>query len=211
MGVLIAPPLALFLSGLVAHTGGSVTRPQEPRVALGVHVQQIARARPLIAAGRIPRRPHSSRKAVPAKHLPHRGMRIADLARDQPRPPPSPPPGRADPRLGCTRKQGGTAMRPTRPVSQTGERASLGLARLPPPPPPPMRRRDRHARPCSRLPQRRAPLHRLHQRPTSSRSELRVTVHIHPSLPGCRRGRHSQQGGSDGTPSTVHNVHRRDT
>jgi hypothetical protein len=38
---------ALFLSGLVADSGDGVTRPQEPRVALGVHVQEIARRRVL--------------------------------------------------------------------------------------------------------------------------------------------------------------------
>jgi len=73
-------------------------------------------------------------------------------------------------------------MRPARTVSQAVERASLALARLPPPRPPPMRRRRGHPKPGRRLSQRRTPLNRSHQRSPTSRSQLRVTVHI-PSEP----------------------------
>src|SRR2546421_7141289 len=134
---------------------------------------------------------------------------MTDLTGDQPRPPPAAPPHSADPRLRLGREQSWTAMRPARPVSQTGERASLALARLPPPHPPPMHRRRRHPKHRRRLTHRHAALNNTNQRPPTSRSELRVTVHIHPSLPSCLVAETASREARM-EPSAVHNVRRRD-
>src|SRR5437764_3094993 len=157
--------------------------PQESRVASHVHMQEVSRTRPLVSIGSLSRLHRATRYASPRKHLPYRRMRLVDLASNQPRPPPSPLPHRADPLLLSSRQQAGTAMRPTRTVTQAGERVSLTLARLPPPHPPTMRRRRRHPKTRRRLPQRRPRLHSTHQRPPTGGSEPRITVHIHPSLP----------------------------
>jgi hypothetical protein len=58
-------------------------------------------------------------------------------------------------------------------------------------------------------PERHPPLDQLHQRDTTSRSELRVSVHIHPGPPSGSESSqtHSLRTGPD-VLSDVHNVRR---
>jgi hypothetical protein len=67
VGMLMPTPRLFLGEGLVADSGDGVARSQESGVALGVHMQEVARARPLVPAGRVARRPRSSRKAMPPR------------------------------------------------------------------------------------------------------------------------------------------------
>ena len=86
-------PTRARFSALVrrAVAGDLVPGPGEARQALGVHLQQIARARPLKAPD-LPRaaRRGRARHAAPRQAAADRGVRHPELAGDQPRPPAGP-------------------------------------------------------------------------------------------------------------------------
>src|SRR6478672_5320739 len=116
----------------------------ETPVARGVHVQQVARARPLVAVGRLLRRPRRARDAVTAEHLPDRRVGLAGSAGDQPRPPTSVAPALADALLELGLDQPRHPPRATRAIQQPAARTQLLLARAEPPVPPAMGGRRRH-------------------------------------------------------------------
>src|SRR5438045_2030020 len=112
--------------------------PQETRVAAGVHVQQVARARPLVAVGRLLLRSRSAREAGPLEHLPHRRVGEARRAGDQARTPAGLAPAVTDPLLELARQQPRRAMWSARAVE---ERTRLAAAVEPTVPPTMSRRR----------------------------------------------------------------------
>jgi hypothetical protein len=79
--------VALLGTGLAAVAGDGVPGAPEARVALDIHVQQITRARPLVAHERRARTARRARAAVPLENRVHRRMRDPGLAGDQPWPP----------------------------------------------------------------------------------------------------------------------------
>jgi hypothetical protein len=97
--VVVADPRSLLGRGRAAITGHGMARPVEARVQADVHVQQIARTGPFVAAPWVSLSLRRPRQAVPAEHLRDRRVRMARVYRQQPRPPTRPPPGRHDPPL----------------------------------------------------------------------------------------------------------------
>ena len=83
VGVLVADLLAFLRAAPGAVAGDGVAWACEARVALGVHVQQIARAGPLVPVGGLARRLRSPRAARSLQHFPDRLVRHAGHARDQ--------------------------------------------------------------------------------------------------------------------------------
>src|SRR6266508_4730279 len=99
--VVVADPLlhAATAQRLRAVAGNSVPGPQETRVAADIHVLQITRARPLVAVGRLPNRPRSTRDAGPVEHLPDGRVRKTRRPGHKPRPPAGLPTAVANPLL----------------------------------------------------------------------------------------------------------------
>src|SRR5439155_22223766 len=126
---------------LRAVTGDAVARSQETGIAAGVHVQQIAWARPLIAIGRLPLRSRRPREPEATQHLPDRRVREAGRAGDQARPPARLAAAVADRAFASARQPPWTACGPARAIKQTDKSNSLPRARSPPAPPPTMRGR----------------------------------------------------------------------
>ena len=152
-------------------------------VACGVHVQQVTRARPLIATHGISGRTRPAREPVAVKHLPDRRVWMTCLSSDQPRPPAGAPARLADPLLSRPIKEPRRAMRATAAIDRPRQRMSL-LRRsdaISMPPAMGCRRRDAQRRRC--LPERASLLDCLAQRQASCRSELRSTVDLHPGPP----------------------------
>src|SRR4051794_12568916 len=87
MEVVVAQRVALLCAGPRTVAGDGVTGAREPRVALDVHVQQVARARPLIAADLTPRRPRGTRASVASQDRADRRVRDPRLSDEQPWPP----------------------------------------------------------------------------------------------------------------------------
>jgi hypothetical protein len=198
--VVVAQRVAPLGAGLVPVAGDRVSGAREARVALDVHVQQVARARPLVATERRPRRLGAARQAVAAQHRVHGGVRNSDLAGDQPRTPPGPPALLADAPFG---DRVGARRRPARPagtVERPPARPAVLLAGLKPAPLPPVRRaaRDREGR--GRGPLARALLnHQPNQLDPAGRSELAPKVLTHPGPPSLWiiRQTHSLRSGPD--------------
>src|SRR6266511_248006 len=183
--VVVADPRlhAPTAQGLGSIAGDPMAGPQEAGVAAGVHVQEITRARPLIAVGRLPGRPRRPRDPGPAEHLPDGRVREASRAGDQARSPTRLAAAGADRllelRRELTRRAAGTA----RTINQARQRPPRLIPGLEPAVPPAMRRRRRNAE-CGRgRIQRQATLDGLYQRETASQSELGVTVKQHPRPP----------------------------
>src|SRR6476661_6619877 len=146
-------------------------------------MQQITRARPLVAIGGFSCRPRPPREPGPAQHLPDRRVRAPGRRPDQPRPPTCPTSTCTDPLLHFGSELAWRALRPTRAITQTRQRPPLLVTRLAPALPPPVRCRRRNAETSSSLPQRAAILDRANQREPTSQSELGISVQIHPSPP----------------------------
>jgi hypothetical protein len=101
-----------------AISGGTMTGSLKARVARGIHVQQITRARPLVATRSISRLTRASRETVAVKHLPDGRVRMTRLSRDQPRSPAGASPRFADPLLSHMVKQLRRAKRTTAPIGR---------------------------------------------------------------------------------------------
>src|SRR5581483_4610512 len=109
------------LAGAVA--GDRVAGAIEARVALRVHVQQIPRARPLVAVWRLAGRLGQPRASVPLQGAVNGRVRVADRAGDQPRPPAGVRADLADPLLLRSGQLVGAAVGAARAVVQATERA----------------------------------------------------------------------------------------
>src|SRR6266545_1175591 len=86
--------------------------PGEADEAFAVDVQEIAGARPFVAAGVLARRLRRPRDPRPFQRPPDRRVRMPGLAGDQPRTPASPASCCADPHLLVPRQQPRTPARP---------------------------------------------------------------------------------------------------
>ena len=194
-----------------AIAGNPMAGTPEAGVLARVHVQEIARAGPLVPVGRLSLGTGRPRDPRPLQHLPDGRVAEAGCAGDQSRPPARPQATGAD-RLGelgseLARRAVGTA----RAIEQAGERPSCLLAGLCPAMPPAVRRRRRHPEGGRGRLQRHPALDRIDKRVAAGKSELGVTVQRHPSPPSCvSRGRPtaSKEGRID--LSAVHNVCRQD-
>src|SRR6266508_1548897 len=191
----------------VALARDGVTGGEEARIASDVHVQQVARAGPLVAAGRFAPSARAGSQAVAAQHLRDRRVRVREFERQQPRPPAGAAPSGADPPLLADREQPWHPARAARPVIEADACAPLLGARLAPAPRPATGRRRRDAEGGRGRPQRASLFDRTHERVATGQSELRVTVNLHPG-PSSRSESwqtHSLEGGPD-VPSAVHNL-----
>jgi hypothetical protein len=97
--VVVAERVGALKPGPASIARDRVTWPPKARIALDVHVEQVARTRPLVAdhlRARLARRPRAS---VTAQNRVHRRMRDAELAGDPPRPPTGALARRAHPRF----------------------------------------------------------------------------------------------------------------
>jgi hypothetical protein len=146
---------------------------------LHVHLQQRASSRPLVAMYRRPRRPRASGEAAASQHL---RDRRAGPAHDpgQPRRPMSRRHTGDHDRflLGRTQLQR-RAMRPTRPLSER----SRTTPALQPAMPPTVRGRRRDSERGRGGSRRQTPIDGRYPRKPASRSQLRVSVQIHPGPP----------------------------
>ena len=149
---------------LRAITGRAMARTAKARVGADVHVQQIARPRPLIAVRCAPVRSRAAREPVAAQHLPDRLMRLPGGAGDQARPPTGGLADRADPRRKLIGDPPGLAMRAARAILKPRPaRARLRRRGLPPA----MRRGHRNRTLGGRGPQRASPLNQTNTEPAS--------------------------------------------
>jgi len=196
-----AVEVSAVLAGAVA--GDPVAGALEARVLAGVHVRQVAGAGPLVAGGRLPRRPRRPGDPRSPEHLPDRRVAETGRAGHQAWAPARRASAGAD-RLGeLGRELPGRAVRPTRAIKQTRPRRLRLLGRVLPAVPPTMRRRRRHAEGGRGRLQRHPLLDRADERVPASQSELRVTVIRHPSPPSVQvfGETHSLEGGPDRTLS----------
>ena len=177
-------------------------RPAEARVAADVHVQQIARARPLVAVRGAALADAGGARCLGAR-APSRPSNATGRSRRQPTADPNRSPGeprrsaprvrrRGQPRLAM--RPAGTVLQP-RPATRVaaGEASASDATTYAPCRP---KRR-------SRLPPLAAtsPLDQQHQRPPPSRSELRVSVNAHPGPPDCSSWRNRRDSGRARTSS----------
>src|SRR3954447_979071 len=126
----------------------------EAAEALGVHVQQLARARPLVAHDRWPLGRRGPRAPAAPEHLMDSGVRAADVGGDPPRAPARAPAQRTDPGLLGGRHPRGAGLRAAGAIGQAGQRGAL-LGRGGPPAARPLpHRRLRDVGPGGRLGQR---------------------------------------------------------
>jgi hypothetical protein len=165
----------LVFVGLGAIAGDRVTGPGEPRIALDVHVQQIARARPLVATDRARRGPRPPRTAVADQDRVDGRVRDPGLAGDQPRSPAGALARLADPPLGLGIGAPRRAARTTRAIQRPSSRRPLLGRRLALAHRPPVSggRRDREA--GGRLPLGRSFTDQPDPLAAPSRSELGVS------------------------------------
>ena len=206
--VVVAERGGLLDVGLGAIAGDRVPGASEARVALDVHVQQVTRARPLIATHLPARRTRRPRAAVATQNGVHGRVRHPRLPGEQPWPPPGALPRLTDPPLGLGI---GAPRRPARPagrIERPRPRSPLlgrGLALADRPP---MRRGRRHGEGGGRRPLRPALLtDQPDQLATASRSELRISVNAHPGPPleWISRKTHTLRSGPD-VPLPAHNL-----
>src|SRR5690348_14399584 len=97
----------------------------KPCVAGGVHVQEVAGARPLVSLRGVACSPPDARDPVAIQDLPDRRVRVAGLASDQPRPPTGALPRLADPLLGLGVKQPRASMRTAAAIHRPRTRPAL--------------------------------------------------------------------------------------
>ncbi len=189
--------------------GHAVSGPLEAHVLARVHVQEVAGAGPLVAVGRLARRPRRPREPGPAEHLPDGRVREASRAGDQARAPARLLAAPADCSLELRRELARRAVRPAGAIEQTRKRRPRLLARPQPAMPPAVRRRRRHTEGGRGRLQRHPLRDGANQRVAAGQSELRVTVKRHPSPPSSvspGRRTASKEGRID--LSAVHNVCR---
>jgi hypothetical protein len=134
-------PVAIALGAIA---GGAVPRAPEARVAADIHVQQIARAWPLVAIRLASLSRRTARKSVTLEHLPDGLMRLTGRSGDQPRPPTGGLPDRADPRREILRHPPRLVMRAAGAISQPRTAVACGRVGLKPAMPPPMCRGHRN-------------------------------------------------------------------
>lgn len=85
---LIADSLPLLGAGGMPIAGDGVTGAGESGEPVRVHMQQVSGARPRVAARRFPWHAWETRQVSAPQCSPRRGMGMAGLTRDQPRPQP---------------------------------------------------------------------------------------------------------------------------
>src|SRR5947209_14985177 len=102
-----------------------MSRPLKAPIAGHVHVQQVARARPLVAVGGLLRRPRRARDAVAAQHLPDRRVRLPGGASDESRPPAGMAPALTDALLELAVEQPRHPPGTTRAVKEPAARSEL--------------------------------------------------------------------------------------
>src|SRR5438132_6050406 len=185
-----------------AVAGDGVAGALEARIARRVHVQQVARAGPLVAVGGLLRSSRRTRDAVAAEHLPDRRVGLAGGAGDEPRSPAGMAAALADSLLELLVEQPRAAPRPARTVEQPGSRAELLLARLEPPVPPTVGGGGRHAEGGGRRLLRHPIRDRLGQREAAGRSELGSSVSMHPGPPWAVSRRRPTASGEARTSSS---------
>src|SRR5437660_8593309 len=128
MGVVVADarfgshPVSAALRAIASD---SVAGPLEARIARRVHVQQVARTRPLVAVGGLARLLRRPRDAVAVEHLPDRRMRAAGGPGDQARSPAGAQPALTDALLRDRIEQARARARAARAVEQPGARGEL--------------------------------------------------------------------------------------
>jgi hypothetical protein len=148
----------LLGAGGRAIPGDPVPGAGKAREALGVHLQQIARAGPLEPADLLARPRRPARYAAPSQATADRGVRHPELGRDQPGPPARPLASLADPVMDRVADPAGLAMRRRGPVLRPPARGPLGLTRLPVALDPVLHRRDAHPSPARRFAARHPPI-----------------------------------------------------
>src|SRR5215218_6293497 len=114
-------------------------------VARDVHVQQVARARPLVAVDGLPWRALGPREARQLEHLPDRRVSEAGDGSDQPWPPARLPAAGADPLLQLGGELARTVVRATRTIAEAAACPPLRRAARAQAMRPAMGRRRRHA------------------------------------------------------------------
>jgi hypothetical protein len=203
---------AVTVAAVLARTvaGDPVAGPLEAGVLACVHVQQVAGARPLVAAGRLPLDSRRPRKPRPSEHLPDGGMGEAGRAGDQPRPPAGLAAAGTDPLGELGRQLLGRTAWPARTIEQARQRRPCFLVSFLPAVPPAMRRRRRDAEAGRGLLQRHSLGDGGNERETASESELRVTVQRHPGSSFEYRSLARPTASKEGRiePSAVHNLCR---
>ena len=176
----VLPAGAGRVAGAVA--GDGVAGYLKARVAFGIHVQQLARARPLIALHRVPGRAGTARAAASSQRPRHGRVRNVDLARDQTRAPPGPLADLADAVVIGHREHRRAAVRPRRAILQTGQRPPLLVAGRAPARHPAVHGRARHVRGGSCRRERETVLFdEPNQAQPAGPSERSITV-FHPGL-----------------------------
>ena len=159
-----------------------VPGPREARRAGDVHVQEVARAGPLVAVGGLLQRPRRPRDPRPAQHLPDGRVGEAGRGRNEPRSPACRLAAGADALLELGSELARAAARPTRAIDKTGE-AHARLSRLAPAVPPAMRGRRRHAEGGRGRLEAHSSLDCLDEGEAAGQSELGITVESHPGPP----------------------------
>jgi len=207
--VLVADPGASLGPAHVADAGDGVAWAAKADEPLDVHVQQRPRPRPLVAPEALTLAARAARDAVAPEHLPDRRARPPDDAREPPRPEVRLSPGAQDRLFFGRRQPPRLMMRPTRPVAEPRcRRSSVVLSTAhSPTAPPPVGGRRRHVQGGRGRPERHPFIDQLDKRNTARRSELGVSVQLHPGPPSRREFRktHSLRTGPD-VLSGVHNV-----
>jgi len=149
-----AHPHALLGAGAISPAGQLVARAREAPQALGVHLQQVAGARPLKPTDLLTRRRRHPRHAATGQAARHGRVRHLKLGGDQPRAPARPRTRLADavmhalaaaPRLMMWRGRAILGPRARRPLTVAGRAIA---------PDPVLHRRDAHAPPGRGLPPR---------------------------------------------------------
>ena len=157
-----------------AVAGDGVAGHHKARVALGVHVQQVSRAWPLVAQDRLARHPRPPRTAAAHKRPRDRRVRDPDLGRDQAWPPAAALADLAHAVMVDLREHRRARVRTRRTILKTRQREALLLTRRPPPGDPAVDSRGRRER---------EPIldDKTNQAQPPSPSERRITV-FHPGL-----------------------------
>jgi len=142
---------ALLGGGPEAIAGDGVPGRAEARQALGVHLQQIAGARPLKPPHRLARRARPARHPAPREAARDGRVRHPELGRDQPRAPTGPLARLAEPVMDRLADTGGPALRCRGAIGRPRPGHALRVAGRAIAPNPVPHRRHTHAPPGRRL------------------------------------------------------------
>jgi hypothetical protein len=138
---------ALLGAGAEPIGGHGVPGPAEAGQALGVHLQQITGARPLIALDGLARRRRPARQPAPHQAARDRGVRHPELRSDQPRTPTGPPARRTHAVMDLLADASRLTMRRRGMIGRPRPGRPLGVARGAVAADPVLHRRDAHAPP----------------------------------------------------------------